>query len=161
MRTRGRSAPVLPLALVAGTSACDPVNVALAGGLWWFFSLFALLLTAVVVGMFRRRTWYRLLEDWEPPRPLAASGRWWMRPWVPIISVLVISCVFAWYVFYGNPIPSPPGQQFLNLAMWILGSGIGTVGGFLAGRKLAVGKFEKAYPVNLLQGSANESPQDA
>ena len=160
MRIRGRLIPVLP-ALVAWTSACNPVDVALAGGPSWLFpvlTVVALALVAVIVSKLRHWAWYESLENWEYPDSLAASERWWMRWWVPIVSVLVISGAFAWYVFYGNPIPSPPDRQWQNLGAWILGSGIGTAGGFFAGKKLAALQFKKKYPGKPSQGSTKENP---
>ena len=143
-RARGRAILILRRALLcslfgwsSGCAAIDPILVQDKAWVWLGASF---VLAVAIVGAERRLAWYRAWKNWNLAKDLETPK---MR--IPSILVIAVASAFAVYNFFGNPLPSPPEQKWQNLIAWVIGSGLGMVGGFLGGKKLAATQYKRVY----------------
>lgn len=130
-------------ALTSGCTTIDETLVQPLQGVWFIVSL---LLTGVIVGMWRRTAWRTALQRFEPPIPPTPGATWWLKGWTPFLVVGAVFVGFALYNFSGNPLPSSPGQQWWNAGAWLIGSVVGAVVGWFVGREVAGWEFRRRYP---------------
>lgn len=150
MRTRGpktgTAALVLLCAVTALTSGCSTVNETLVQDLGEFWLLVFVVLTSVIVCVFRGLAWQGALEAWEHPAAPKPGTKWWQTTRTPLLLVVAIFLGFAFYNFSWNPLPSSPEQQWWNAGAAFVGSVIGTLAGWLGGKKWARWDFGRRYP---------------